>query len=377
MFYNNLNQNNYQNFNSTLNNQFENYLYNNNNLNNMLFSNNSILNQNSNNQLLNNFNFNNNQILSSVLMNNNNNKFYNPNQFQFTQENNNFKIDNKISNFLPVVNKNTNINRNEINFITKDKRKLQDEPEEKNKININLNENKNNKNQILEKIENEKKIILQDKSFWKKIENVNNFILNPDIAEKNNSYNLNPKDFNLGNFEHFYYNKFISSFNDERLTYFEDDLLKNKKCLDIGCNNGILTILLALNFQPSFIEGIDIDSKLIKKAIKNYKYVLRNNLNKDYIDNLIITDKKNNQNENILEEILNRKEEKNNHNKYEIGKKSINEKNISENSNNYSSINKEKNTENVTKLYNDPTQTYNDEIAKAIKVKLFYIFIVG
>ena len=56
---------------------------------------------------------------------------------------------------------------------------------------------------------------------------------------------------------------------------------------------GILTILIALNFEPESIEGIDLDAKLVKKAIKNMKYVMRNNLKKNFIDNLFIVGDKN------------------------------------------------------------------------------------
>lgn len=46
----------------------------------------------------------------------------------------------------------------------------------------------------------------------------------------------------------------------------------NKRCLDIGCNDGSLTIMLAIKYFPENIVGIDIDYSLINKAIHNLKY---------------------------------------------------------------------------------------------------------
>ena len=39
--------------------------------------------------------------------------------------------------------------------------------------------------------------------------------------------------------------------------------------LDVGCNQGLLTISVAAKFFPRSMKGIDIDEKLIKKARKN------------------------------------------------------------------------------------------------------------
>jgi len=44
------------------------------------------------------------------------------------------------------------------------------------------------------------------------------------------------------------------------------DLFKNKRLLDIGCNNGFITIEIAKRFGVNHITGIDIDRKLIKQA---------------------------------------------------------------------------------------------------------------
>lgn len=46
--------------------------------------------------------------------------------------------------------------------------------------------------------------------------------------------------------------------------YFE-----NRNVLDIGCNDGTITLLIALKYFPKLIRGIDIDYTLINKAVEN------------------------------------------------------------------------------------------------------------
>lgn len=41
---------------------------------------------------------------------------------------------------------------------------------------------------------------------------------------------------------------------------------EGKKCLDVGCNEGYLTLALVRSFRPRRIIGIDIDSYLVQRA---------------------------------------------------------------------------------------------------------------
>lgn len=44
------------------------------------------------------------------------------------------------------------------------------------------------------------------------------------------------------------------------------DIVEGKRCLDLGCNSGLVTIDIAMHFRPSWIIGVDLDRDLILKA---------------------------------------------------------------------------------------------------------------
>lgn len=46
----------------------------------------------------------------------------------------------------------------------------------------------------------------------------------------------------------------------------------DKDVLDIGCNSGQLTLLIARDYEPRKIVGIDIDDSLIRIARKNIRH---------------------------------------------------------------------------------------------------------
>lgn len=203
------------------------------------------------------------------------------------------------------------LNKRECNNI---KENLGDSKIGQNTINFEAT-NEELKNKIKDNIELETNNLIDDKKLWRYINFVDEYLrrdspvtLDFSSLKKEEENNiLTQKDFHLGNFVHFYDDKkYLNHFRDERINYFDVELFRNKKCLDIGCNHGIFTILIAIKFHPKSIIGIDFDAKLIKKAIKNYKYVLRNNLDKSFIDNLFLSYKKDYQfdNHNILEEIM-------------------------------------------------------------------------
>ncbi|KAJ1921406.1 hypothetical protein H4219_000723 [Mycoemilia scoparia] len=76
--------------------------------------------------------------------------------------------------------------------------------------------------------------------------------------------------FQHGNYPFYYgYRNPMSSYDDPRINLLNPEWISNKRCLDIGCNSGLVTIEVARRFNPKEIVGIDIDQSLIKKARKN------------------------------------------------------------------------------------------------------------
>ena len=180
------------------------------------------------------------------------------------------------------------------------KRKREESVEELEKLIF----NQHSKVQILSKPDTQRKLIEQDKNFWETIrkENISE-ILNKD------------KTFSFGNYDRYYYRRYLEAFKDPRLNIFQSDWFNNKIVLDIGCNDGTLTILTAVTYQPLRIEGIDVDYGLISRALKNMKYVIRGNLNKNFIEsanNFYLNDSAHkeelnnniNENVNLIDEIL-------------------------------------------------------------------------
>ncbi|KAJ2960152.1 hypothetical protein NQZ79_g4504 [Umbelopsis isabellina] len=81
-----------------------------------------------------------------------------------------------------------------------------------------------------------------------------------------------------GNYVHYYTSRRMhGEKEDPRMSLMDSSLFTDKKVLDIGCNSGNLTILLALKHKPIHIDGVDIDERLIKTAVNNLKstYSLR------------------------------------------------------------------------------------------------------
>ena len=110
----------------------------------------------------------------------------------------------------------------------------------------------------------------------------------------------------FGNYKSFYYNRYLDLFkNDKENFIFDENFFKDKVILDIGCNIGTLTILIANYYNPKFIQGIDIDSSLIKEALNQCKKTSKiKYFSMIYSEAIKINDKKienNNNNNNDME----------------------------------------------------------------------------
>lgn len=68
----------------------------------------------------------------------------------------------------------------------------------------------------------------------------------------------------MGNYKGYYSQRADSS---NRLQHFQKKWICNKKCIDIGCNSGHFTFVIAEKFGPKSIVGLDIDPDLISRAL--------------------------------------------------------------------------------------------------------------
>ncbi|CAD8194801.1 unnamed protein product [Paramecium octaurelia] len=94
----------------------------------------------------------------------------------------------------------------------------------------------------------------------------------PNLMEK---LQMNPvdlvkctKQYSYGNYKKYYHLRLQQKWEDPRLTILDSCYFTDKSILDIGCNDGTLTLLIALKHYPKLIRGIDIDYTLINKAIE-------------------------------------------------------------------------------------------------------------
>jgi len=67
-------------------------------------------------------------------------------------------------------------------------------------------------------------------------------------------------------------------FTDDRLDYLKKEWFQGKDVLDVGCNTGQFTLIIAKNLLPRKIVGIDIDEKLIATARKNINHFVDDKL---------------------------------------------------------------------------------------------------
>ncbi|KAK1265061.1 putative RNA methyltransferase [Acorus gramineus] len=79
-----------------------------------------------------------------------------------------------------------------------------------------------------------------------------------------------------GNYKNYYgYRIGQQEKEDPRLSVLRREWFEGKDCLDIGCNQGLLTISIAKKFNCRHILGIDIDAGLIENADWNLKRIAK------------------------------------------------------------------------------------------------------
>lgn len=73
--------------------------------------------------------------------------------------------------------------------------------------------------------------------------------------------------FRYGNYSSYYGYRIGRALGDDpRLSVFERHWFEGRRCIDIGCNDGLITLSVAMRFLCSSIQGVDIDPSLIQKA---------------------------------------------------------------------------------------------------------------
>lgn len=73
-----------------------------------------------------------------------------------------------------------------------------------------------------------------------------------------------------GNFPHYYHSRNSTFSLDPRLSLLPCSLFTSKRVLDIGCNDGTVTLQVGAVLQPREIVGVDLDYQLVNKAVENW-----------------------------------------------------------------------------------------------------------
>ncbi|PKA56114.1 putative RNA methyltransferase [Apostasia shenzhenica] len=99
--------------------------------------------------------------------------------------------------------------------------------------------------------------------------------------EKSTKIKKRKEIFVYGNYRKYYgYRLDRSMEEDPRLKVFKSEWFVDKDCLDIGCNQGLVTISIAQKFLCRSMVGIDIDKGLIEDAKGNLRNAVRRRLNR-------------------------------------------------------------------------------------------------
>ncbi len=72
--------------------------------------------------------------------------------------------------------------------------------------------------------------------------------------------------FRYGNYHRYYGYRVGASLEDHRVSHLDARWFEGKRVLDIGCNEGLVSLSVAVNFKPISVIGIDIDPHLVGQA---------------------------------------------------------------------------------------------------------------
>lgn len=101
------------------------------------------------------------------------------------------------------------------------------------------------------------------------------------FQKPNSAKSASRERFIYGNYNRYYGYRSPELEADVRLACFPSSLFEAKTVLDIGCNVGHVTMLIARDWRPTRIVGIDIDRNLIEIAKKNIRHYVNNRIQKN------------------------------------------------------------------------------------------------
>ena len=74
------------------------------------------------------------------------------------------------------------------------------------------------------------------------------------------------KCFRYGNYHRYYGYRVGESLEDHRVAHFRREWFEGRRCLDVGCNEGLVALSVAVRFKPASMVGVDVDGWLVRKA---------------------------------------------------------------------------------------------------------------
>lgn len=83
------------------------------------------------------------------------------------------------------------------------------------------------------------------------------------------------KVFRWGNYPGYYGYRVGSLCEDHRLVALRPEWFHGRRCLDVGCNEGLIPLTLAVRFHTASVHGVEIDTGLVRKAGRNLRSLQR------------------------------------------------------------------------------------------------------
>jgi 7SK snRNA methylphosphate capping enzyme len=72
--------------------------------------------------------------------------------------------------------------------------------------------------------------------------------------------------FRYGNYRGYYGYRVGAELEDHRLLALQPEWFRDRRCLDVGCNEGLVSLTLAVKFRTASFCGVDIDGALVQSA---------------------------------------------------------------------------------------------------------------